>query len=79
MCDKNKLTVDDKLLALLFAHASAILSINKPINIRAARAANCKRLPGQETIQGRKHLRGQRGTGQIEIYFCTDSCNVKLR
>ncbi len=30
---KTKLTVDNKLLALLLAHASAVLSINKPINI----------------------------------------------
>lgn len=44
----NNLTVDNKLLALLLSHASAILSINKPVNIRAARAADCKRLTCQE-------------------------------
>lgn len=53
---KNELTVDDKLLALLPAHSPTILSINKTINIEAARATNCKRLSCQESVQCCKHL-----------------------
>lgn len=76
---ENKLTVDNKLLALLPAHALAILGINKPVNIRAARATNCKGLPRQETIQGCKHLgevKGYRNRGvrQVIMSFYMDTC-----
>ena len=55
--NKNKkLTVHNKLLALLFAHSPAKLRVNKPVHVKAARASNCKWLPCQETVEGGKHL-----------------------
>lgn len=60
------LTVDNKLLAVLFAHGLPVLCINKPIDVSASGAANRKGLSGQQAIQGHVHLGGINERGMLE-------------